>query len=370
MEPTPVTRRRLLATAAGSAGGLLLGGMLRPPTALAATSPRTTWLPVGALVARRSSANLSQQVLWTTIMRVDDKLAAPLDKYYLWHSTHDVPILRLYTAPAVTGPYTERPRCALPVSPAGWSPGHFQCPDIAWDPLGRRFIASPHSHQAAGSPRAMQNTFLMESPDGQSWRYLPGAPKPIVPVGAVDDFDGYAVTYGRFLRNYDGSLVRRHGKYVWYYRGTRRHLFRDPTDSTGRHQHETFALGAATSPDLVNWTKVKGPIADPGAGQLFGLGSAIDVAGVTHLMWTVASGALAGPQIYMKRAASRDPGRFDAGPGVLVYQDPALFHDGPSYIIDGSTHYMAYGAMSAAPDQWEARLIRSPVQSNPLSILP
>jgi hypothetical protein len=346
----------------------MLGGMLRPPAASAAINPRTTWLPAGTLVAHGPINDLAQQVLWTTIMRVDDKLASARDKYYLWHSTHDVPILRLYTAPAITGPYTERPQCVLPAAPAGWKASHFQAPDIAWDPIGRRFIASPHSSEAAGAPRAMQNSFLMVSGDGENWSYLPGAAQPFVPIGAQTEFDGYALDYGRFLRDYDGSLKRRNGKYVWYYRGTKRTSVADPRSPTGRSTRETFQLGAATSPDLVTWTKVPGPIGDPGASQLFGLGSALDVAGVTNLMWTIAVAGFAGPQMYLKPGASPDPAQFDPGPGIRVFEDASIFYDGPSYVLDGDTHYMTYGAQNTVDDQWEVRLIRSPVPTDPFSV--
>ena len=357
-----LTRRQMLATAAGGAGALLFGDVLRPRAAQAAINPRTTWLPAGTLVTRAPQNSAMQQILWTTIMRVDNKLASARDRFYLWHSTHDAPILRLYTASAITGPYREQALCRLPAAPAGWDPGHFQCPDIAWDPIGKRFVATPHSKEAPGL-RAQQNTFLMTSTDGENWSYMPGAAQPLVPIGAWSEFDGYALDYGRFLRDYDGSLVKRNGKYVWYYRGTKK------VTNPGGGGGEKYALGALTSPDLVNWTKVPGPIADPGLSQLHGLGSAIDVAGVTNLMWTIMSGVLTVPTIYLKAAASTSPTDFDAGPGIPVYQDATIFHDGPSYILDGAYHYMTYGAAASAPDRWELRMIRSPVPTDPLGPL-
>lgn len=362
-----ITRREALGVAAGAAGATLLGGLLRPSPAAAVVYPRTSWLPAGTLVQRPVSTSAREQVLWTTLMRVDDKLAAPLDRFYLWHSTHDAPILRLYTAPSITGPYTERPLCQLPAAPSGWDQNHFQAPDIAWDPVGSRFVASPHSKDPAGQ-RAQQNSFLIVSDDGISWRYLDTAQRPIVPIGAAAEFDGYAVDYGRFLRDYGGRLVRRAGKYVWYYRGTQRVTEADPSNPGKTHVVERYLLGAATSPDLLTWTKLPGAVADPGQRQLFGAGSALDVGGVTNLVWTVMTSGAATGQMYLKAATGPDPAAFDDGPGTPMYQDASIFDDGGAYVVDGSTHYMSFAALGGANDHWEVRLVRSPVPTDPLGL--
>src|SRR5688500_8955573 len=105
--------------------------LLRPATARGADMEvAPAWMFEADLVTRAPFWEHDRQmVLWTTIMRVDDKLAAPEARWYLWHSTHDTPILRRYTAPDITGPWTERPLCVLPEMPLHWTSGHRQCPD-------------------------------------------------------------------------------------------------------------------------------------------------------------------------------------------------------------------------------------------------
>src|SRR5260221_14434059 len=94
------------------AGGLAVPGLASLTRVASAfgdpPAPRNAWIYEKTLVTRAASTLPGEQTLWSTIMRVDNKLAAPLDRYYLWVSTHDCPILRLYTAPSIEGPWRER----------------------------------------------------------------------------------------------------------------------------------------------------------------------------------------------------------------------------------------------------------------------
>lgn len=334
--------------------------LLRPSTARAATmTVAGAWAMDSDIVTRAPfHENDSEQVLWTTLMRVDDKLASPQARWYLWHSTHDTPILRRYTAPSVTGPWTEAANCTLPLMPSPWDSRHRQCPDIAWDPVGRRFIASIHS--LSSPSRVIQNTFMLQSTDGANWTFVTGTQA--VPIGTRESWDGYAIDYGRFLRDPHGNLVRHNGLYYWYFRGTKKIAQLAGPDV------EAYQLGVATSPDLVSWTKKGTPILDPGSQRLFGLGSALWLDGVANLIWTVcpAGGA---PHVHLQKSGRWAPTSFpQQGPGTPIYADAGLAMDGPSLAVDGDTQYMTFGAAKSlwvegtpktTANQYAVRLLRS-----------
>jgi hypothetical protein len=335
-------------------------------------SVRLAWLPDRDLVVRPSWSATQQDrenVLWTTVMRVDDKLANPLDRWYLWHSTHDTPILRHYTAPAITGPWKEQPLCTLPDAPPGFNNGHRQAPDIVWDRATAQFVATPHSTSNTG--RSRQSTWIMTSPDGRTWTRLSSTE--IVPIGPDGAYDDYAIDYGRLLRDYDGNLVRVGGKAVFYFRGTQRVVSRDHSDGVPPNNVELFQLGAATTTDFVTWQK-HGPLVNAGTQQLHALGSALWVNGQVNLIWSVTH-ANAAPQMYLLQSTGSNPLAFPQGPGVPLYQDPSLLAEGGSYAIDRATgtHYMVYGTrltlgVAGTPlrNQAAVRLIRSPIGPMPV----
>lgn len=353
------TRREALGLGAAGAMALAAPALLRPATARAADiEVARSWELHSDLVTRAPYwQDDSEQVLWTTVMRVDDKLAAPDDRWYLWHSTHDTPILRRYSAPSITGPWTEHELCALPLMPSPWDHRHRQCPDIAWDRAGRRFIASIHS--LSSSSRVIQNTFMLESADGATWTRMSDAPA--VPIGTKTAWDGYAIDYGRFLRDPDGNLARVGGNYVWYYRGTKKIAQLAGPDV------EAYQLGIATSPDLVNWTKKGSPILDAGSQRLFGLGSALWLNGVANLVWTVAP-AGGSPQVHLQRSAAGQPFNFPTqGPGMPIYADAAVAVDGPSLAVDPATG-VQYMTVGAAKSIWVEGTPKSDINANRYAI--
>lgn len=362
------------------AGAVLGAGALdlrAPAVALAAgDEPRLTgWTDAGTLVERgqywpRSLERDKEQVLWTTLMKVDDKalVGSALDRWYLWFWTHDAPTARLYVGPAPEGPF--RPwnqasgdgtgfcsfasfdsttnsfcRTSQVTPPAakvydhnrGTFPEadrwHFSSGDIVWDPVTGHFYASPHIMRCGG---AWQTTVIIRSSDGITWEYVAADPRvPIVGVGSASTaFDSYAVDYGRFLRDYGGNAVRHNGNLVWFYRGTRR----DPTLG------ETYGLGCAISPDWTSWEKYPEsvrngkPLADLTSGREFQPGSALWVNGRAHLVH-----ALSTVTMYLKTAAqSSDPFAWTSGPGTPIYQPSGPFIDGGSYVIHQGRHYFSY----------------------------
>jgi hypothetical protein len=354
------TRREALRLGGLGAIALAAPPLLRPNVARAAADIAPAWRLDDDVVTRAPFWETDEeQVLWTTVMRVDTKLATPEARWYLWHSTHDTPILRRYTAPSITGPWTERAPCVLPEMPSPWENDHRQCPDIGWDPVGRRFIASIHS--LTYSPRLMQNTFMLQSRDGVTWSLMSNAPA--VPIGTRTAFDGYAIDYGRFLRDPDGNLVRVNGLYHWYFRGTRKVV-----DYTTGPDVEAYEVGVATSPDLVNWTKKSSSVLNPGSERMFAIGSAVWLNGIANLIWTVCP-AGGSPQVYLQKSGPFAPASFpQQGPGVPIYSDAVVATDGPSFAVEYGEQFMTFGAAKSlwfdgmpktTANQYAIRLLRA-----------
>ena len=179
-------------------------------TATAVPDPRTGWLPVdwvrhplnpvhtmtpydGEDV---SAGSLDRQ--FPTVMRVDDKIANPLDghRWYMWVWRHGraprTPTnggrMILLTANSLEGPWTDRGFVSPQRSP-GWSPYGWTGGDVVWSPKYQRFFAIPKS--GGGS-------FLMESVDGVSWN-LAATNQPILQNGP-EWYDAEEAGYGRLLR--------------------------------------------------------------------------------------------------------------------------------------------------------------------------
>jgi hypothetical protein len=276
-----------------------------------------------------------------TLLDASLRLAKPIDRWYLWFWTHDAPVMRLYTAPAATGPYTERTTTAAH-PPIGYHPAHWSSGDVAWDPVSGYFYSTPHSIRAGKNLNneptidltATQTSFVMRSADGREWTLLSNDPM-VVPGTDNDAFDSYEIAYGRFLRDIDGNLVTvsdaaGHREYVWYYRGTRR---------VG--DGSQFALGVATSRDLVTWHKRSAqPIGVLPDGEIFGLGSPI-----LRDDGTVAFTITYQGMVY--ESVSGDPFSPVTLPGKAVFQHSAGLYDSSSIVRDGDELRMVFGSVAA-----------------------
>jgi hypothetical protein len=332
---TLLSRRDALRAAL--AGGAALAGapLLIPSTAHAVTYVRTGWQQV-AVAARTTGSSAYNQLLWVTLMRVDNKIANPINRYYLWVWTHDVRLCRLFTAPQPEGPWTQYLRNGttqgvnLPPAMPYHSPTHFSSGDVVWDPVEGAFYSTPHT----GPERLpKQWTTIIRSFNGIDWEWV--QPEPIVPNGPAGSFDDYQVCYGRILRDYDGNVVRRDGKLVFYYRGER--------------SGQQYSVGAATGTTWDTWEKVSDvPIYKPLNVSLHAIGSALDIGdGKVHHILSSAVGSSPPFTQYHKESNSTDPFDFADGPGLTLYSEPlSTLADGPSYIIGhNGTHYMAYAAL-------------------------
>lgn len=336
MSRNPLLSRRDALRAALAGGAALAGApLLIPSTAHAVTYVRTGWQQV-AVAARTTGSSAYNQLLWVTLMRVDNKLANPINRYYLWVWTHDVRLCRLFTAPQPEGPWTQYLRNGttqgvnLPPAMSYHSPTHFSSGDVVWDPAEGAFYSTPHTGPA-GLPK--QWTTIIRSFNGIDWEWV--QPEPIVPNGPAGSFDDYQVCYGRILRDYDGNVVRRNGKLVFYYRGER--------------SGQQYSVGAATGTTWDTWEKVSDvPLYKPLNVSLHAIGSALDIGdGKVHHILSSGIGTAPPFTQYHKESNSADPFDWADGPGLTLYSEPlASLADGPSYIIGhNGTHYMAYAAL-------------------------
>ena len=104
---------------------------------------------------------------WPWVLRVDDKLASPINRYYMWVSTDHAGAdgyIGLYTAPTVTGPWTYYGQ----VFKDETSGNETETPSVVWVPSLSLFYMY---YQQVGSTGhlAAQTTNLATSPDGVTW---------------------------------------------------------------------------------------------------------------------------------------------------------------------------------------------------------
>lgn len=331
---TSLTRRSVMRAALTGGAALAGGRLLWPSEAHAVTYIRTGWQQV-AVAARTTGGGGFNQLLWVTLMRVDNKLAAPINRYYLWVWTHDVRLCRLFTAPNPEGPWTQYLRNGvqgvnLPPPMSFHHPNHFSSGDVVWDPEEGAFYSTPHTGPADLSK---QWTTIIRSTNGIDWEWV--QPNPIVPNGPAGSFDDYQVAYGRILRDYDGNVVRRNGKLIFYYRGER--------------SGQQYSVGAATGTAWDTWQKVGSTaLYHPLNVSLHGLGSALDIGdGKVHHVLSCGVGTAPPFTHYHKESDSTDPFAWSDGPGLTLYSEPlSLLADGPSYMIGhNGMHYMAYAVV-------------------------
>jgi hypothetical protein len=333
----PFTRREVLRY---GASGALLGGALwiglgeRRPGDRDHDWLHAVWRDAGVKVRRGNScADPRQQALWTTLMKVGDRISRALDDWYLWFWTHDAPICRIFTAPTPAGPYTDRGPCSLPTPPPGWDPHHFSAGDVVWDTETRRFYATPHSIDSSGGKYRGQATFLIQSSNGIDWTFVRS--DPVVPYGPPGSFDERHAGYGRFLKDYDGNIKRFDGSALFYYRGE---LW-----PGGVARRARYALGLATSSDLSSWSKRPKELATPLGGARFDLGSALYGDGRFWIIWTVRFG-----NTVLRKGGRRpdDPYDWDASVGTPIYRHPTPLSAG-SYVLDRASgrHHFPFTAL-------------------------
>lgn len=290
---------------AATATGVALGVRIPDTVAAKAASVRSgayadVWYDITApYITRGDPTNTAEQVLHTTLMRVDGKLGLRSQTYYLWFWTHDNVLMRLYTSSKSSGPFTAASigpgndgLCTLPLPPDGYDKGHLSAGDVVWDPDTSRFYTCPHSRLPYPND-SRQDTFLMSSPDGITWTYVgyesnPRDARPII-AHQISGYDDRSATYGRFMRDIDGNIARYGSdrRVAIFYRGE---YWADPNNSGSSRLSMLAATAPSLGPGAQQWTKANqqefpgfGSFAQPlffvkqGGfnGALFGIGSAV-----------------------------------------------------------------------------------------------
>lgn len=250
-------RRHFLNLLAGGTGLLATRGWtVGVPGSTSGTAdplPPLAWLPTSLQPALTHVADPNDvETNWnsTSVLPAGVLLgSAAIDEWYLFRWTHDTSHVYLYTAPAITGPYTMRGFGEAPTPyPSGYIVNHFSAADIVWDTNQHRFLANPHGvqdHTVTGNAEPMQDSFLISSTDGLHWEWLDGDNRPRLRCGGPGTPDGVHTGYGRLLRDIDGNIATHQGRYWWIYRAQQ--------NDAGQNPFAAFpALGTKYTPYLAS----------------------------------------------------------------------------------------------------------------------
>lgn len=279
-------------------------------TGAALTDPRAGWLPadfepsplnpVHSFGPQPGQQGTTDRV-FPTVMRVDDKLANPMGRWYLWVWRHGKDPrtadnggrLLLLTADRLKGPWTSRGFVTPEnMSPEGWGPYSWTGGDVVWSARHRKFFSVPHAYRTG---RPGLDSFLMESVDGVSWQ-LSDVPQPVLPAGP-EWYDSQETGYGKLLVEAGPDQTER---WTWLYRSNRR----DPTTASGRY----YTFSVASAGDVYGpWRKATfNPVFDPfvnnaaapeSAGGLIGMDAFVEYQGYYQLLWQNSFG-----EIYLSRS--------------------------------------------------------------------
>jgi hypothetical protein len=252
--------------------------------------------PVHQFTAQPGQTGVTDRVT-PTVMRVDDKIANPLDRWYMWVWRHGGPTydanhggrMDLLTAPRLEGPWSDH-GFITPVNPdpAGYGPYSWTGGDVVWSPLHHLFYSFPHAHQSGcvtGSGPCSLDMFEQSSADGVNWTTLNGG-LPVVPAGP-SSYDAFETGYAKVLRldQPDGTE-----KWLMIYRSGRH------CPSCADNTKEYYTLSVATANDVTGpWTKASyNPIYDPFIGDdtgqnkgggLIGIDAIVRYHGYYEMIW-------------------------------------------------------------------------------------
>jgi hypothetical protein len=162
----PVTRRQVLAGAAGVAGALAIPSLA--PTAAHAAAPAgfPTYAYLGQPLPANLAYNPTGELIFPCIRGVYDKISGARGRYYLYYAPHDAPGgICLAYGNSLAGPFTEHP--ANPIIGRTWSPhysvSHVSSPHVLWNAATRQFYMYYHGENTT--------TRLAISSDGINFTY-------------------------------------------------------------------------------------------------------------------------------------------------------------------------------------------------------
>ena len=157
----PVTRRQVLAGAAGFAGALAI-----PSIASAAPAGFPTYQYLGQPLPANLAYNPTGELIFPCIRGMYDKIGGARARYYLYYAPHDAPGgICLAYGNSLAGPFTEYP--ANPIISRTWSPhysvSHVSSPHVLWNASTRQFFMYYHGENTT--------TRLAISSDGINFTY-------------------------------------------------------------------------------------------------------------------------------------------------------------------------------------------------------
>ncbi|WP_460493944.1 hypothetical protein [Dactylosporangium cerinum] len=162
----PVTRRQVLAGAAGFAGALAIPSLA--PTAAHAAAPAgfPTYQYLGQPLPANLAYNPTGELIFPCIRGMYDKISGARGRYYLYYAPHDAPGgICLAYGNSLSGPFTEYP--ANPIISRTWSPhysvSHVSSPHVVWNASTRQFFMYYHGENTT--------TRLAISSDGINFTY-------------------------------------------------------------------------------------------------------------------------------------------------------------------------------------------------------
>lgn len=177
------------------------------------------------------------QAGYTSVIRMDDKIANPIDNFYMYWAGHDGGGIRLSTAPHPLGPWTQYPSPSQSLLNDDYFGDytHISSPSIVYHNKQKKFYLFYHG--ALMTNAEVQSTWRAESIDGLTFT------NPIEVFSCPRDgsWDGEERSYFR--------VIPAKGKWLAVYQGRGR-------QATDGHAH----IGYAESEDLLNWSKLSHPL--------------------------------------------------------------------------------------------------------------
>jgi hypothetical protein len=387
---SPITRRQALQMLALSAVAAPISRAVNAAAADDGEPTKLVWELVGtgpivSANATTATGGVEAQFEEPTVLPLRSLTGNAADPaWVLWAWHHDSvspPHFHAWTAPTITGPWDATPRTinrpstdvvfdAAGIPAGGYDQNHFSCGDIAWDPVGKRLISTPHFVRRSvdpGNGEPCQDSFLMESTDGFNWSWVGGWNQPRLVCGAAaNSYDSVHTGYGRLLRDLDGCLVKNGGKYWWTYRAQRFDatpfgVSRPNNPLTGQRVNAGTlyrpALASATSLDQQTWTKegTTFTTSTANSGQ-FAMGSFVQANGVPSLYYVMGD-AVGPPSIDMYTRSADGTPHIQVPGAPLPFPGPdtarTIFNLGTSIIRDPGTQdvYAIHLTWSTQPDR-------------------
>ena len=163
---SPVTRRQVLAGAAGVAGALAVPSIAAQPASAAAPAGFPTYAYLGQPLPAGLAYNPTGELIFPCVRGMYDKISGARGRYYLYYAPHDAPGgICLAYGNSLSGPFTEYP--ANPIISRTWSPyysvSHVSSPHVLWNAATRQFFMYYHGENTT--------TRLAISSDGIHFTY-------------------------------------------------------------------------------------------------------------------------------------------------------------------------------------------------------